>query len=148
MWGARRAGRPCPGGRTKRKFVWRDPYVDNTKLANRVAPCVVHTLDAFFNALVLEGLHREGVTNVVAIHDSWFVPALCVSADGDYVTGPELVASCIEEAGRPWLEGIGTVYGWFADVTLGTPYRRFARELRRAWCRRVADHGWPMFTAG
>jgi hypothetical protein len=31
-------------------------------------------LDAYFNALVLEALHWEGETNVVAVHDSWFVP--------------------------------------------------------------------------
>ena len=51
--------RRAEDGRYVRRFMWRDPYVDNAKLANRVAPCVVHTLDAFFNALVLEELHRE-----------------------------------------------------------------------------------------
>jgi len=134
-------------GRIRRKFSWRDPHVDTAKLANRVAPCVAHTLDAYFNALVLEGLHGEGETNVVAIHDSWFVPEICVNVDGDCVAGSALVASCIERAGRTWLEGIGTVYGWFVDATLGTPYRRFARQIRRAWYRRIADQRWPTFTA-
>src|SRR5262249_61728281 len=42
-----------------------------------VAPCVVHTLDTYFNALVLMELSGEfGVRNVVAIHDSWFVPGV------------------------------------------------------------------------
>ena len=134
-------------GRHVRRFMWRDPYVDSAKLANRTAPCVVHTLDAFFNALVLEGLHAEGETNVVAIHDSWFVPQLHVIGPGRYVAGQELAAGCIEKAGRAWLEGIGSVYGWFVDATLGTPYRRFAREIRRAWYRRIADQRWPKFTA-
>jgi len=139
-------------GRTKR-FLWRDPHVDNTKLANRVAPCVVHTLDAFFNALVLENLHAEGERDVVAIHDSWFVPAVheldSVRPDGrkELEPGSELVARSIELAGQDWLEGIGSVYGWFVDATLGTPYRRFARQIRRAWYRRIADQRWPKFTA-
>jgi len=85
--------------------VTHNPYVDNNKLANRVAPCVVHTLEAFFNSLVLERLHQNGETNVVGIHDSWFVPAICVDADGDYVVGPKLVASCIDEAGCPLAGG-------------------------------------------
>ena len=37
--------------------------------------------------------------------------------------------------------------GLFVDATLGTPYRRFAREIRRAWYRRIADQRWPKFTA-
>jgi hypothetical protein len=137
-------------GRYVRRFMWRDPYVDGAKLANRIAPCVVHTLDAFFNALVLEDLHWEGETNVVAIHDSWLVPLVYLVPESGYTQhrlGSELVARCIEYAGRPWLEGIGSVYGWFVDATLGTPYRRFARELRRAWCKRVAEKRWPKFTA-
>jgi hypothetical protein len=136
-------------GRMIRRFTWRDPYVDSAKLANRVAPCVVHTLDAFFNALVLEGLNREGETNVVAVHDSWFVPLVHIypTRPRESWSGEQLVEHCIENAGRPWLEGIGSVYGWFVDATLGTPYRRFARELRRAWCARVAEKRWPRFTA-
>jgi hypothetical protein len=141
-------GRRDVDGRIKRKFLWRDPYVDSAKLANRVAPCVVHTLDAFFNALVLEALHREGETNVVAIHDSWFVPMIHINAAGfGGELGSKLVARCIEQAGHPWLEGIGGVYGWFADATLGTPHRRFARKLRLAWRKRVKDGLWPKFTA-
>jgi hypothetical protein len=133
-------------GRMVRRFLWRDPYVDSAKLANRVAPCVVHTLDAFFNALVLEELHWEGETNVVAVHDSWFVPAIHIYNDRARL-GTALVERCIEHAGREWLEGIGTVYGWLMDATLGTPYRRFARELRRAWWKRVIEQRWPKFTA-
>jgi hypothetical protein len=133
-------------GRYVRRFLWRDPYVDNAKLANRVAPCVVHTLDALFDALVLENLHEEGERDVVAIHDSWFVPAVH-EQDGELESGYELVARSIELAGQSWLEGSGSVYGWFVDATLGTPYRRFARELRRAWCKRVTEQRWPKFTA-
>jgi hypothetical protein len=139
-------------GRVKRKFFWRDPYVDAAKLGNRVAPCVVHALDAYFNALVLEGLHAEGETNVIAVHDSWFVPEIHPEIHLDrhrdqFTSGAELVEYCIEQAGKEWLEGIGSVYGWFMDATRGTPYRRFARELRRAWCKRVTERRWPKFTA-
>jgi hypothetical protein len=134
-------------GRIVRRFLWRDPHVDSAKLANRVAPCVVHMVDAFFNALVLEGLHDEGETNVVAVHDSWFVPLVCTRVGGPSGSGAALVERRIEQAGRCWLENIGSVYGWFVDATLGTPYRLFARELRRAWYKRVAEERWPKFTA-
>jgi len=133
-----------------RQFLQRDPYVDSAKLANRVAPCVVHTLDAYFNALVLMDLHGEGERNVVAIHDSWFVPAIHLDPESGFTwarPGAELVERSIRWAGQSWLEGIGSVYGWFVDATLGTPYRRFAREIRRAWYRRIADQRWPKFTA-
>jgi hypothetical protein len=140
-------------GRVHRKFHWVDPYVDNAKLANRVAPCVVHTIDAFFNALVLEDLHAKGVANVVAVHDSWFIPDFHHQYDPDDYEASfpadtaAFLESCITRAGRPWLEGIGSVYGWFVDATRGTPYRRFARELRRVWYKRVAEERWPNFTA-
>ena len=81
---------------------------------------------------------------------SWFVPAIHLVPESGFTqtqAGSEFVADCIRHAGRYWLEGIGSVYGWFVDATLGTPYRRFAHELRRAWCKRVTEKRWPKFTA-
>ena len=60
-------------GRTERFLAqaWR---VDERELSQNVAPYLVHTLDAYFNALVIEELRDEDAENIVAIHDSWFVP--------------------------------------------------------------------------
>jgi hypothetical protein len=105
-------------------------------------------LDAYFNALVVEALHWEGETNVVAVHDSWFVPAVHLYVDrAGGCAGAELVERAIADAGREWLNGIGGVYGWLADATLGTPHRRFAREIRQRWRRRITEQRWPRFTA-
>ncbi len=139
-------------GRMIRRFSWRDPYVNTAKLANRVAPCLVHSMDAYFNALVLEDLHGRGVTQIVAVHDGWFVPETIVMGrgeEGEPMLGPgaQLLEHAIEHVGREWLEGIGGVYGWLADATLGTPHRRFAREIRQRWRRRIAEQRWPQFTA-
>jgi hypothetical protein len=61
--------------------------------------------------------------------------------------GERLLRDAITEAGQEWFEGIGSVYGWFADALLGTRHRKFARERRQSWRRRVVDHCWPKFTA-
>jgi len=60
-------------GRTER-FLAQAWHVDERELSQNVAPYLVHTLDAYFNALVIEELRDEGAENIVAIHDSWFVP--------------------------------------------------------------------------
>ena len=135
-------------GREVRKFLWRDPHVDSRKLANRVAPCLMHTLDAYFNALVLQRLYKAGLTNVVAIHDSWFVPLVVSYPDGrPWAAGEKVLQDAIVDAGREWLEGIGSVYRWLADETLGTPHRAFARDIRKRWRERVAIGDSPRFAA-
>jgi hypothetical protein len=135
-------------GRLVRHFVSRERHVDTNRLADRVAPCLVQTLDAYFSALVLERLHKAGIRDVVAIHDSWFVPLVIYYSDGAPTrAGQKVLEDAIAGAGREWLEGIGGVYGWFADALIGTPYRKFARELRQRWRRRVAEKRWPKFTA-
>src|SRR5262249_11051476 len=59
-----------------KQFVPLPWQVHIRELAKRIAPCVIHTLDVFFNALVVEGLHAAGVEQLVAIHDSWFLSEL------------------------------------------------------------------------
>jgi hypothetical protein len=61
--------------------------------------------------------------------------------------GEKVLDAAIADAGQEWLEGIGGVYSWLADATIGTPHRGFAREIRKRWRRRVAAGDWPRFTA-
>src|SRR5262249_6574995 len=83
-----------------------------------------HTLDAFFNALVVEGLHAAGVEQLVAIHDSWFLSEL---------DGAELLMDTIEDAGPAWMEGLAPVYEWFVTALTGSPYEDFAVGIRARW---------------
>jgi len=85
----------------------------------------------------------------VAIHDSWFVPLVVYYPAGRAVAvGEKVLQSAIADAGQEWLEGLGDVYGWFADQTLGTPHRKLARGVRQCWRRRVSAGRWPIFTTG
>jgi hypothetical protein len=128
----------------------------NGDLANRVAPCVIHTLDAYFNALVLAYLGWECLHNVVAIHDSWIIPAfhLYVDRPGGCL-GSELLGRALDAASRDWLcaktplsPGIGVVYEWFVSALTGSPYEDLATSARDRWRQRVDDwHRWPKFTA-
>jgi hypothetical protein len=160
----------------RRRFIPRPWRVDTRDLARRVAPCVVHTLDAYFNALVLEYLAGRGLTQIIAVHDGWFVPA-SVEADlydddGVPLSGAQVLAHAITYVGAEWLSGVGripdpdkllryftavppdetrpglaVVYDWFADSLKGSPYDTFACEVRDRWRRRVPEQRWPQFTA-
>jgi hypothetical protein len=102
LWGKRKQFVPLP---------WR---VDTRELERRVAPCLVHMMDAYFNALVLEHLHdTRGVTQFFAVHDGWFVPeevgsGLYSDDLGEY-SGKQLLDSTIEWVAPEWLSGVGRV---------------------------------------
>jgi hypothetical protein len=130
------------GGKEKR-FTRRPWGVDTAELSNRVAPCLVHTLDAYFNALVIRYLHKQDIRNIVAIHDAWFVPRYVDSAR----TGAEVLAEAVESVGPAWLRKLGGIYDWFADSLKGSEYEKFAVEIRDRWKQRVAQRRWPRFTA-
>jgi hypothetical protein len=144
-------------GRHKR-FIPRPWTVDtraNGNLANRVAPCLIHTLDAYFNALVLGYLGWECLDNVVAIHDSWIVPVyhFYVDQPGGCL-GSELLGRALQDASRDWLcektplsPGIGVVYEWFVSALTGSPYEDLATGARDRWRQRVTEQRWPRFTA-
>jgi hypothetical protein len=148
---------PGVSGKHKR-FIPRPWTVDtraNGDLANRIAPCVIHTLDAYFNALVLSHLRWECLDNVVANHDSWIVPVfhLYVDRPGGCL-GKELLDEALEQAGRDWLclktsfsPGIGGVYDWLVGTLTGSPYEDLATSARDRWRQRVAEQRWPRFTA-
>jgi hypothetical protein len=105
-------GRSVTVGKQK-KFIpvpWR---VDAGELSRRVAPCLVHTLDAYFNALVLEYLHYIGVDEIIAVHDAWFVPmqveTILRDDDTGEFSGTSVLDCAIDYVGKEWLSGIGRV---------------------------------------
>jgi hypothetical protein len=116
--GSRHLGIRLPGGLAKingckREFVSRPWRVSTGKLSKRVAPCLVHMLDAYFNALVLEYLHYVGVHEIIAVHDAWFVPDYVdtLLQDDDYgaLSGAQVLGQAIEYVGQEWLSGVGRV---------------------------------------
>ena len=147
----------------QKKFIprWR---VNLGELSNRVAPCLVHMMDAYFNSLVLEYLKRAGIDQIYAVHDGWFVPEHVETDlyddDGVRLSGKQVLAHAIEDVGQEWLSGVGpdkppdatrpglvVVYDWFVKALMGTEYEGFAVEVRDRWRRRVAEKRWPHFTA-
>jgi hypothetical protein len=134
---------------------WRVDTRVTGQLARRIAPCVIHTLDAYFNALVVEGLHAAGIEQLVAIHDSWLLPdhvADYIEPEmygdkGSELSGEDLLSYIIEDAGQAWLEGLAPVYDWFVTALTGSPYEDLATGARDRWRRRVAEQRWPRFAA-
>jgi len=104
-----------------------DFSVNSRELAQLVAPCFVHMLDSYFNALVLEYLRDRGVANIVAVHDGWFVPAYIDSAR----TGREVLTDAIADVGRPWLSGLGRLYNGLASSLKGSPHEHFTKVIRQ-----------------
>ena len=109
-------------------------------------------MDAYFNALVLEYLAREDVTQVIAVHDGWFVPQ-DFDVEGTnpddfawYSRGRRVVEEAITSVGQEWLLGLRDLYGWFVDSLKGSQYEAYAIEVRDRWERRVAAKRWPNFT--
>ena len=141
----------------QKRFIRRPWRVDTRaegELANRIAPCVIHALDAYFNALVLMYLNQKAdLANVVAIHDSWMIPAYVGGVPGCDGLGSALLDKAITRASEDWLAdegprlGVGAVYDWFVTALAGSPYEDFAIGVRDRWGRRVTEQRWPRFTA-
>ena len=164
-----------PGRVVKKRFVPLPPNeageyrVNRRDLAQLVAPCLVHMLDAYFNALVLELLRGASIDNIVAVHDGWFVPEYLDTWSG--VSGLKILENTIDAAGQLWLAqgadrtwdpawasvdepfsrsvgpGLGAVYNQFATALAGSPHEGFALDIRDRWRDRVAARRWPRFTA-
>jgi hypothetical protein len=47
---------------------------DQSKLIRRIAPGLIHMLDALFAAIVVVFLNEQGIRDVVAIHDAFLAP--------------------------------------------------------------------------
>jgi hypothetical protein len=114
--------------------------VDSRKLSRMAAPCMVHMLDALFAALVIRELHSRGITNLVSIHDAWYIPAT-PDAEAD-------LREALRAAGEPWLRALDQVYGHLEAYLKPSPdpeWWDMLVEARRNWATRVATGQWPAF---
>jgi hypothetical protein len=115
--------------------------VDESKLVRRIAPGLIHMLDALYASIVVANLNELGVRDVVAIHDAFLVPSSAWA---------ELEASIVD-AGRSWLPRLGSFYEFFERyLPASTREGRIVRGWRSRWERRVTDceagrDTWPEF---
>ena len=107
----------------------------------RIAPGLVHMLDALYASIVVRLLNRRNVRDVVAIHDAFLV--------GESARADLRVA--IEETGPLWLPHLGPFYDVFERYLLATSTEgKIVRQWRARWEQRVKDcesskDTWPNF---
>jgi hypothetical protein len=145
--------------------------VQRDKLGRMVAPCLVHMLDAFYSALVMEELNARGAKQFIAVHDAWFVPtlivppnvvmeepadpddrfggALIIPPDGRPLQfGPKVLEAALRAAGERWLRGLGPVYNRLCELLRPHPdFGPMIRAAREKWEDRVNRQDWPKFAA-
>jgi hypothetical protein len=140
-----------------------DYPVDSAGLQKKIAPCLVHTLDAMFSALVIERLHSAGVQDFVAIHDAWMLPETMtldpsksfvqdsfdteieMYDDAGYSTGMDptsgmgrrLIELVLNDAAKEWFERLEPVYDWLVERLDSSPHAEFARGIRDRWRARL-----------
>jgi hypothetical protein len=104
-------------------------------------PGLIHMLDALFASLVVLLLNRDGVRDVVAVHDAFLVPQSAWR---------ELVEA-VHGAGAAWLPTLRPFYDVFERYLPTTsPEAEIARQWRARWEQRVQDclagrDTWPIF---
>jgi len=147
--GGSSAKRSTPG----RRFIDAVPHhetgdypVSAQKLKQAVGPGVIHLLDAFFNALVIQGLEGAGIVDFVALHDCWSVPIIPPLDPEDMPPHQQALRDVIEEASRVWLEGLGGVYVRLLDYLTGTEFEPWIRRRQAQWEQRVREKKWPDFS--
>jgi hypothetical protein len=122
---------PADGGSVNRK-----------KLSQQIAPMLIHTLDSAFSGLVVEGLHRRGVKDIVALFDCWLIPSHFLS---EYEGNPYLFDEVIAEAGAAWLPMLGPIYDALLEYKETASEPEWMESLREAWRERVKEGRWPQF---
>jgi hypothetical protein len=123
--------------------------VNRRELVNMIAPCLVHMLDAYFSALVLDELESRGVRELVAVHDCWYLPEAVLTDDGHFSGfGREILAESLNAAAKPWLKGLGPVYDRITFYLRSHPdFGPMLRTARAKWEDRVRRQDWPRFAA-
>jgi hypothetical protein len=98
-----------------------------------LAPVMIHALDAAFAAHVVLKLHEYGLRDFAIINDCFLV------ASDAY----PLLMNALEEAARPWFEGLEPFYRTFEEYLPGHPT---VARWRACWeARRTAGNDWPVF---
>jgi hypothetical protein len=139
--------------------------VDAGELGRKVAPGLIHMLDAFFNGLVMERLIRLGVRDFVALHDCWLVPLIVelepaqareivpaqladilrTNAGSVIMNGSQVLAAVINDVGEAWLRGLERTYDEVIAHLTGSRFESKARQWRERWEARVRNRRWPRF---
>jgi hypothetical protein len=123
-----------------------DYAVDRGKLKRQIAPMMVHMLDAYFSSLVIAGLTKAGIRDVVGINDAWHVPALFQAKNrGPVISGQATLDTVILEAGAPWLKGLGSIYQDFIGYLGDTEDGKWFQNLEAKWRDRKERSDWPAF---
>jgi hypothetical protein len=91
---------------------------------------------------VVEGLHRRGVKNIVALFDCWLVPSHYLT---EYRGNPRLFEEVITEAGEQWLPMLGPIYDALLEYTGAVSEPEWMESLKKAWRGRVDAGRWPRF---
>jgi hypothetical protein len=126
-----------------------DYLVDKNKLARRIAPGLIHMLDALYASIVVATLNELGVRDVISIHDAFLVPESVHRELRESVY--RVLGGVLDGAGRIWLPQIGPLYDVFERYLPATsPEGKAARQWRARWERRLADceagrDAWPSF---
>lgn len=103
--------------------------VDGTKLARRVMPCLVHMLDAYYSALVMENLAKLEVKTFVGIHDCWLVPEEQLS----------LLVDAMTLAAKTWYQGLGPLYDDLLNYLRGTgKMESLISQAKEIWVERYS----------
>jgi hypothetical protein len=116
--------------------------VNQKKLARQIAPMLIHTLDSAFSGLVVEGLHRRGVKDIVALFDCWLIPRHYLY---EHKGNPRLFDEVIEEAGAAWLPMLGPIYDALLQYKDAVSEPEWMESLKEAWRERVKAARWPVF---
>lgn len=119
--------------------------VDFRLLRNMVAPCLIHMMDAHFSSLVMETLASRGIRDFVGIHDCWLVPEK-VRIGGTVEDGRRVLREAIDQAGREWYEGLGTVFHALSSILGGrSKLGKRVKELKKRWEERKSEGYTPKF---
>jgi hypothetical protein len=145
-------GREVPQRRRDKDGKWHDVLDEHGRqrmrrvdmegsVSNLVVPGLIHALDASYAAHVVLALRARGVRDVVIVNDCFLVPS----------DARPLLQFALEDAVRPWLEGLGPFYQTFEEYLAGDPTWgpvvwkwRANWEMRLEGCRRSALP-WPSF---
>jgi hypothetical protein len=98
-----------------------------------LAPIMIHSLDAAYAAHVILKLHESRVRDFAVVHDCFLVPS----------DAYPLLINALEDAARPWFEGLEPFYRTFEEYLPGHP---IVARWRACWeARRTAGNDWPAF---
>jgi hypothetical protein len=119
--------------------------VDEGELAKRIAPCLIHLLDAFYSSLVMQRLSRSGIENFVGIHDCWLVPER-VNKGGKILRGEEVLSRAMKSAAAEWYRGLDCVYRSLRRSLAGDKkYGPWIKKIHHKWKARVRSGYAPVF---